>query len=143
MNMDNTNGSVRVEVVKAVKENPDLTHAEIAELLGVKPHQVAMWANQAGIFRRKHANPPVQGNNLDDKIRQLEQQVAELRRLKALTELRFEREGSKVAVYGLGAQPLVAEYKEWLRFLRDKGAAKLREFIQARFGSANGNGTVQ
>jgi hypothetical protein len=39
---NHANGSLKAEVIKAVKENPDLTHAEIAELLGVKLHQVAI-----------------------------------------------------------------------------------------------------
>jgi hypothetical protein len=77
---------------------------------------------------------------LDEKIRQLESQLSEARRQKVLTEIRFERDGNKIAVYGLGAQPLVAEYKDWLRFLRKNGAAMLREFIQAQFGCTNGNG---
>jgi transposase-like protein len=145
MNMDDhANGNLKAEVTQAVQEHPDLTYAQIAELLGVKPHQVAIWANQVGIFRRrKLASQSAQGGSLDNRIRELEQQLAEARRLKALTEFRFEREGSKVAVYGLGSQPLVAEYKDWLRFLRENGAARLREFIQAQFGSANGNGAVQ
>jgi hypothetical protein len=41
------------EVIKAVKENPDLTYAEISELFNLKPHQVAILANKAGIFRRQ------------------------------------------------------------------------------------------
>jgi hypothetical protein len=142
--MDNANGSIKAEVIKAVRENPDLTYAQIAELLGVKPHQVGIWANQDGVVRRRRKSatqPTPQDDGLDGKIRQLEQQLAEVRRLKALTEVKFEREGSKVAVYGLGVQPLVAEYKDWLRFLRKNGASMLREFIQAQFGSANGNGS--
>jgi DNA-binding transcriptional regulator YiaG len=148
MNMENAKGSIKAEVIKAVRENPDLTYAQIAELLGVKPHQVGIWANQDGVVRRRRkpaTQPTPQDDGLDGKIRQLEQQLAELQRLKALTEVKFEREGSKVAVYGLGAQPLVAEYKDWLRFLRENRAARLREFIQSQFGSAkgNGNGTIQ
>jgi DNA-binding transcriptional regulator YiaG len=146
-NMENANGSIKAEVIKAVRENPDLTYAQIAELLGVKPHQVGIWANQDGVVRRrrKPANSLAQDDGLDGKIRQLEQQLSEARRLKAATEIRFEREGNKVAVYGLGAQPLVAEYKDWLRFLRKNGASRLREFIEAEFASAkgNGNGTIQ
>lgn len=139
--MDNANGSIKAEVIKAVEENPDLTHAEIAELFGVKPYQVAIWANQAGIYRRRTRGAvTAPGDGLDDRIRQVEQQLAELRRQKALTEVRFEREGSKVAVFGLGSQPLIAEHKDWLRFLRKNGAAMLREFIQSQFGSTNGNG---
>lgn len=144
--MDNqNNGSLKTSVIQAVKEHPDLTYAEIAELLDVKPHQVAVWANQGGIFRRRKLTSPSspQEDSLDEKLRQAEQQVAELKRLKALTEIRFEREGSKVAVYGLGAQPIFAEYKDWLRFLRNNGATKLREFIQAEFGAVNGNGSIQ
>jgi hypothetical protein len=145
--MDNNgNGSLKAEVIRAVQQNPDLTYAEIAKLLDVKPHQVAVWANQGGIYRRRKSEPlpsAPEDAGLEDKIRQLEQQLAEAKKLKALTEIRFEREGSKVAVYGLGSQPLSAEYKDWLRFLRNNGAAKLREFIQAQFGSTNGNGTVQ
>jgi transposase-like protein len=141
-----SNGSVKAEVIQAVKQNPDLTYAEIAQLLDVKPHQVAVWANQGGIFRRrKSTSLPTEPEELglEAKIRQLEEQLVEARRLKALTEIRIEREGSKVAVYGLGAQPLIADYKDWLRFLRNNGAAKLREFIQSQFGSTNGNGSIQ
>ena len=141
---DHANGNLKAEVTQAVQEHPDLTYAQIAELLGVKPHQVAIWANRVGIFRRrKLTSQSAQGGSLDNRIRDLEEQLAKARRLKALTEIRFEREGSKVAVYGLGSQRLVAEYKDWLRFLRENGAARLREFIQAQFGSANGNGAVQ
>lgn len=148
MNMGNANGSIKAEVIKAVRENPDLTYAQIAELLGVKPHQVSIWANQDGVVRRRRkpaTQPTPQDDGLDGKIRQLEQQLADFRRLKALTEIKFEHEGSKVAVYGLGAQPLIAEHKDWLRFLRKNGAAMLREFIEAEFASAkgNGNGTIQ
>ena len=32
MNMENANGSIKAEVIKAVRENPDLTYAQIAEL---------------------------------------------------------------------------------------------------------------
>jgi transposase-like protein len=145
--MDNANGNIKEEVVKAVRENPDLTHAQIAQLLSVKPHQVAVWANQAGIFRRrKSANAAAQDDGLDEQIRQLERELSEARRLKAAREIRFERDGSAVAVYGVGAQPLVADHKDWLRFLRKSGPSMLREFIEAQFGggaNANGNGTVQ
>ena len=141
----NGNGSLKAEVIQAVKENPDLTYAQIAELLGVKPHQVTVWANAVGVYRRRKAArlPRPEDDGLDNKIRQLEQQLAEIRQLKATTEIRFEREGSKVAVYGIVAQHFVAEYKDWLRFLRKNGAARLREFIEAQFGSANGNGTIR
>jgi hypothetical protein len=140
--MDNANGKIKAEVVKAVQENPDLTHAQIAELLGVKPYQVTIWANRVGIFRRrKPASDGSQDNILDDKIRRLEYELADARRQKAAIEIRFERDGSKVIVYGLGAQPLIAEHKDWLRFLRRNGAAMLREFIGAQFGSVNGNGS--
>ena len=141
--MNNANSSIKTEVIKAVRENPDLTYAQIAELLGVKPYQVTIWANQVGIFRRKAANHCSQDEGLEEKIRRAEQHLAELRRQKALTEIRFEREGSTVAVFGVGSQPLVAEHKDWLRFLRKNGAAMLREFIQGQFGGTNGNGTVQ
>jgi hypothetical protein len=50
---------------------------------------------------------------------------------------------SKVAVFGVGAQPLVAEYKDWLRLLRNGWGAKLREFIQVQFGSVNGSSCIQ
>lgn len=144
MNMENANGSIKAEVIKAVRENPDLTYAQIAELLGVKPHQVGIWANQDGVVRRRRkpaTQPTAPDDALEARIRQLEHALSEVRRLKALTEIKFERDGGKVAVYGLGAQPLVAEYKDWLRFLRKNGASMLREFIQAQFGSANGNGS--
>ena len=140
--MNKSHGSIKAEVIKAVKENPDLTYAQIADLHDVKPHQVAVWANGEGIFRRhKRSVPSPEDGRLDDKIRDMEQQLAELRRMKAATEIRCEREGSKVAVYGLGAQPLVAEHKDWLRFLRKNGASMLREFIHAQFPSVNGNGS--
>ena len=141
----NGNGSLKAEVIQAVQENPDLTHAQIAELLGVKPHQVTVWANRDGIYRRRKTARLLspEDDGLDNKIQQLERQLAEARRLKATTEIRFEREGIKVAVYGIGAQHFVAEYKEWLRFLRKNGATRLREFIQAQFGSAKGNGTIR
>jgi hypothetical protein len=147
--MDNhSNGSVRAAVIQAVLQHPDLTFAEIAELHDVKPHEVACWAHQEGVYRRQRRKrtsllPEPKELGWDVKIRQLEEQLAEARRQHALTEIRFEREGSKVAVYGLGAQPLIADYKDWLRFLRNNGAAKLREFIQTQFGNTNGNGSVQ
>jgi hypothetical protein len=104
-----SNGSLKAEVIQAVQQHPDLTYAEIAQLYEVKPHHVAVWANEAGIYRRRKCeslpNEP-EDAGLDDKIRQLEQQLAEAKKQKALTEVRFEREGAKVAVYGLGAQPL-------------------------------------
>jgi hypothetical protein len=109
----------------------------------LKPHQVAILANKAGIFRRQRVASAAQDDTLDEKIRRLERELSEARRQQALTEIRFERDGRKVAVYGLGAQSLVADYKDWLRFLRKNGAAMLREFIQAQFGGTNGNGTVQ
>jgi hypothetical protein len=144
MDMHSANGSIKAAVIKAVKENPDLTYAEIADLEDVKPYQVAVWANEAGIFRRpKRGTARAQDDGLDERIRQLEHELSKARQLKAAQEIRFEREGSKVAVYGLGAQPLVADHKDWLRFLRKNGASTLREFIEAQFGSANGNGTVQ
>ena len=145
--MDNhSNGSVKAQVIQAVQQHPDLTYAEIAQLYELKPHQVAIWANEAGIYRRRKSTSLMtepEELGLDDKIRQAEERLSELKRQKTLTEIRIEREGSKVAVYGLGAQPLVAEYKDWLRFLRNNGAAKLREFIQTQFGSTNGNGSIQ
>jgi hypothetical protein len=143
--MSAPNGNLKAEVIQAVRENPDLTYAQIAELLGVKPHQVAVWANADGIYRRRKPGclPNPEKDGLDNKIQQLEQQLAEARRLKAATEIRFEREGSKVAIYGIVAQPLIAEYKDWLRFLRGNWAARLRGFIQAQFGGTNGNGTLQ
>ena len=134
------NRSLKAEVIQAVKENPDLTYAQIAELLGVKRHQVAVWANVCGIYRNRKAarlRSP-QPDGLDNTIQQLERQLAETRRLKAATEIRFEREGSRVAVYGIVAQSFIAEYKDWLRFLRSNGAARLREFIQAQFRSTDG-----
>ena len=146
MDMDNTNGSLKSEVIKAAKENPDLTYAEIGELYDLPSYRVASLARSAGIFRnRRRSKAMTEGELLDDEIRQAEQKLAELRRQKALTEIRLERDGSKVAVYGLGAQPLVAEHRDWLRFLRKNGAAMLREFIEAEFTSAkgNGNGTIQ
>jgi hypothetical protein len=139
--MGNANGSIREEVVKAVKENPDLTYAQIAKLLDVKPHQVAIWANRVGIFRRKPTNRPAEDEGLEERIRQLEHELAEARQLKAAREIRFERDGSKVAVHGLSEQPLIAEHKDWLRFLRKNGAAALREFIEEQFGTSNGSGS--
>ena len=141
----NGNGSLKAEVIQAVQENPDLTHAQIAELLGVKPHQVTVWANGVGIYRRRKTARLLSQDDdgLENTIQQLERQLAEARRLKATTEIRFERDGIKVAVYGIGAQHFVAEYKDWLRFLQKNGAARLREFIQAQFGSTNGNGTIR
>lgn len=144
MNMDNANGSMKAAVVKAVMENPDLTYAEIAQLEGAKPHQVAVWANEAGIFRRpKRSTSQAQEDGLDDRIRHLEHALSEARKQKALTEIRFERNGSKVLVYGVASQPLVAEHKDWQRFLRKNGAAMLREFIEAQFDRRNGSGTMQ
>jgi len=141
MKMEIRNGSISEEVVKAVKENPDLTYAQIARLLDVKPHQVAVWANQIGIFRCKSTNRPAEDEGLEERIRQLEQELAEARQLKAAREIRFESDGSKLAVHGLGEQPLIADHKDWLRFLRKNGAAALREFIEVQFGSAHGNGS--
>lgn len=139
-----TNGKLKAEVIQAVKNHPDLTYAEIAELFSVKPNQVGSWANQAGIRRQKSAIIPTQEDGeLNGKILRLEQELAEARRLKAATEIRFERDGSKVAVFGVGAQPLVAEYKDWLRLLRNGWGAKLREFIQVQFGSVNGSSCIQ
>lgn len=140
--MENQANSKKAEVIQAVKENPDLTYAQIAELFGVKAYEVAIWGNKNGIFRRRKLGNPEDDSGLDDRIRQLEQQLAEARRLKAATEIRFEREGSKVAVYGLGSQPIIAEHKDWLRFLRKEGAALLREFINNEFGDSNGNGAI-
>src|SRR5258708_37657402 len=88
----NGNGSLKAEVIQAVKENPDLTYAQIAELLGVKRHQVAVWTNGCGIYRNRKVTPLMspQGDGWDNKIQQLERQLAEARRLKAATEIRFE-----------------------------------------------------
>jgi len=143
--MNNANGSVKAEVIKAVLENPDLTYEEIAKLYDVERHQVGVWARGEGIYRRQRSKASPDESGLDEKILQAEQHLAELRRQKVLTEIRLERDGSKVAVYGLGAQPLVAEHRDWLRFLRKNGAAMLREFIEAEFASAKGNlnGTIQ
>ncbi len=130
------------QVIEAVKQNPDMTYAEIAIVYDVQVPCICLWAKEAGVARRlrKSVETPQtvetetpQPDEVDLKIQRLEQQLAEARRFKEETEIRFEYDANLVYVYGLGAKPLVAEFKLWLRFLSKNGAALLRQFIEATF----------
>lgn len=143
--MESPKEKAKREAIEAVKNHPDLTYQEIAVLCSsdeytVKLHQVCLWAKEEGHSRRPRRQgtaKAVEGHeeDLDTKIRQLEQQLAEARQQKAATEIRFDRDGSNVVVYGLGAQPLVADHRDWSRFLRKSGVALLRQFINENFPS--------
>lgn len=63
------------------------------------------------------------------KREQLEREMERLKAVRAELQIRFERDGSLILVYGVADNPLVAEANRWMQFLNGHGAHKLREFI--------------
>jgi transposase-like protein len=127
-------------VIKAVRENPDKTYREIAELHGVPMAQVSVWAREAGIRRKAPRGEGrirglgklwnVEGDSLENIVREKEAELARLKQELATQTIRFEREGEIITVHGISRYtPFRAHYKDWLRFLRKQGPAQLREVI--------------
>jgi alkylated DNA nucleotide flippase Atl1 len=140
-------------VLKAVRENPDKTYGEIAQLHGVPMAQVSVWARQAGIRRKAtRGEGRIRGlgklwnaneDSLENLVREKEAELARLKQELASQTIRFEREGEIIAVHGISRHiAFRAHYKEWLRFLRKQGPSQLRELIASAFGH-NGNGGAQ
>ena len=124
------NQKLRDEALKAVVEIPDLTYAQIGEILGVSGALIGVWVHSAGITRRQRkAKQLTETVDVDAQILWLEKQLDEA------TDIHFERDGNDVVVYGLGPEPVVANVKDWVRFLRHNGGAMLREFIGDEFGN--------
>jgi alkylated DNA nucleotide flippase Atl1 len=145
--------AMKEAVVKAVRENPDKTYGEIAQLHGVPMAQVSVWARQAGIRRKAtRGEGRIRGlgklwnaneDSLENLVREKEAELARLKQELASQTIRFEREGEIIAVHGISRHiPFRAHYKEWLRFLRKQGPSQLRELIASAFGH-NGNGGAQ
>jgi transposase-like protein len=127
-------------VLKTVRENPDKTYREIAQLHGVPMAQVSVWAREAGIRRKAPRGEGrtrgfgklwnVEQDSLENIIREKEAELAKLKQELAAQSIRFECEGEVVAVYGISPYAsFKAHYKDWLRFLRRAGPAQLREVI--------------
>jgi transposase-like protein len=145
--------AMKEAVVNAVRENPDKTYREIAQLHGVPMAQVSVWARRAGIRRkspRGEGRIPglgklwnVEEDSLENIVREKEAELARLKQELATQTIRFEREGEIIVVHGISRHiPFRAHYKEWLRFLRKQGPSKLRELIASAF-SLNGKGGSQ
>jgi hypothetical protein len=145
--------AMREAVVKAVRENPDKTYSEIAQLHGVPMAQVSVWARGAGIRRKSpRGEGRIRGlgklwnmeeDSLENIVREKEAELASLKQELASQTIRFEREGEIIVVHGISRYaPFKAHHKDWLRFLRKQGPAQLRELIASAFGH-NGNGGAQ
>jgi transposase-like protein len=132
--------AMKEAVIKTVRENPDKTYREIAQLHGVPMAQVSVWAREAGIRRKASRGEGrirglgklwnVEQDSLENIVREKEAELARLKQELATQAIRFEREGEIIAVHGISRYaPFRAHYKDWLRFLRKQGPAQLREII--------------
>ena len=140
MNTTTMTEAMKEAVVEAVRENPDKTYSEIAQLHGVPMAQVSVWAREAGIRRKAPRGEGrirglgklwnVEQDNLESVIREKEAELAQLKQELAAQSIRFECEGEVITVYGISPYTsFKAHYKDWLRFLRKAGPAQLREVI--------------
>jgi hypothetical protein len=95
---------------------------------------IGYWAKKAGHCRRKGGST--------DNLQAVRKEIADLKeRLNQLTTLEkqlqvyFEPDGrDHVLVYGITIEPISAHWKQWMNFLGANGAAKLRDYIQEKFG---------
>lgn len=82
------------------------------------------------------AKPLPNDDEIGSEIRQIEQRLQQLKAQKALLEIRIEEDGDIITVYGVG-EPIARHRSDWLRWLKAKGAAELRELCskseQARY----------
>jgi hypothetical protein len=83
------------------------------------------------------SHPTETVSDIETQIASMEQQMMEAQKM--IRELRdkahnvaityHREEFNVIAIHGLGPQPVRAHARQWLRFLKDDGARKLREFI--------------
>ncbi len=125
-------------ILETVRQNPGLTYREVAAMLHTKAALVGKQARQAGIHRYKPRRLASQGvaSVLDGPPLPLEIASARTKKTLALLEQQlasrevfFEADGEIVVVHGVADVPLQAHYLDWLRFLQNCGAARLRKFI--------------
>jgi len=126
-------------VIKYLKD-PDISYQQIADLFKIKINQVAYIAKKNNIQRRPRVKEPddsvVVLSQVDREIQEMEQKLRALREKRQELEIQFEASpDGLIFIYGVAPEGLAANYKDWLRFLKNNGAAKLREFIQKKYGS--------
>lgn len=123
------------EVIKAVQENPEFTHDQIAFIHDVSGSTVSKWALEAGIghARTHRLRKAAVGGRHDSTIARLKTQLERLEKQKAAEVIRFERKRNSVVVHGLSTKPFAAHVEDWARFLSENGAENLRQFIEANF----------
>jgi len=81
--------AMKEAVIKAVRENPDKTYREIAQLHGVPMAQVSVWERQAGIRRKAPRGEGrirglgklwnVEEDSLENSVREKEAELARLK----------------------------------------------------------------
>jgi hypothetical protein len=130
----------------------DIPYSEIAKVYGKSNHAISVYATAVGVQRKpriagrtaktaQHDGRPTTLGAVEAKLLALQtkqaefhREMEELKRLRAELQLRFERDGDTVLVYGVAPGPMAATVAEWTQFLNMEGARKLREYIAVTFG---------
>ena len=145
----------RQDYLRALVLDAAVTYDSIASEFGVDMKAISTYAVRNGIQRMKHvgrnrlhmgSSGSAQTTTLSAVERELQkavqmeaelrQTIAALQTRRAELQIRYERDGNDVLVWGVSDECCMrATTQEWLRWLNAEGARKLREFITAKGGT--------
>lgn len=126
--------------------DPELTYTEVGKLYGKTVADLSYYAHKLGLPPRsvRKGSLSLAGRNgavttlsqVDKELADLAAQQETLRQKqealkarRAELQVRFERVGPDLLVYGVADGPLTAPIEAWMQFLVNEGPRKLREFV--------------